>query len=364
MENTDLSRFESLRGHLRELELFSDGALVMLRSGNERVVWDAAGSPVQTHFFDKVDAPMAVLTSGRYSAEYAADAPGTIYASNDDMAMMFGACVRCADQPHGKAAAFIIPGRGFVVTARFDSELVAACILMEKMCMTGLLAPKLGGIRRLRAPLCALEHLIYLKKYSQNAAKAAAEAAPAAAADPLGVPDAEARLAVIEYGRLLVKNRLIQATWGNVSVRLDEDRFLITPSGVDYDRIRPEEVVEVRISDGSYAAGLHPSSERKMHLMVYRERPEVRAVIHTHSAFCQLYAACHRGLHTGGVSYPCAEYSVSGSKKLAENVAGIMKNHDGCIMANHGFVAAGQTLEQTLSRIIEAEKLAKEALKE
>lgn len=81
-----------------------------------------------------------------------------------------------------------------------------------------------------------------------------------------------------------MENRLIQATWGTSRARIDADRFLITPSGVDYDRIRPEDIVEIRIADGSFAAGQRPSSEREMHRRIYAARGDVRAVIHTHSA--------------------------------------------------------------------------------
>ena len=84
-----------------------------------------------------------------------------------------------------------------------------------------------------------------------------------------------------------MENRLIQATWGNVSARIDADRFLITPSGVDYDRIRPEDIVEIRIADGSFAAGQRPSSEREMHRRIYAARGDVRAVIHTTPRRCK-----------------------------------------------------------------------------
>lgn len=120
-----------------------------------------------------------------------------------------------------------------------------------------------------------------------------------------------------------MENRLIQATWGNVSARIDADRFLITPSGVDYDRIRPEDIVEIRIADGSFAAGQRPSSEREMHRRIYAARGDVRAVIHTHSAALQTFAACREGLRTPEIVAPCAAYGVSGSKKLAESASGV-----------------------------------------
>lgn len=171
----------------------------------------------------------------------------------------------------------------------------------------------------------------------------------------------ELRQDVIRYGQLLVEHHLIQATWGNVSVRLG-DSFLISPSGVDYYRVKPEEVVLVSIESGSYEKGLHPSSERRMHQAIYRNRPDIKAIIHTHSANCAVFAACHEGLVTDEVNYPCAEYAVSGSKGLAKRVGQMLLAHDGCIMANHGFVTGAQSLERALAQALEAERVAGELL--
>lgn len=172
----------------------------------------------------------------------------------------------------------------------------------------------------------------------------------------------ELRQEVIRYGQLLVEHHLIQATWGNVSVRVDDDHFLMSPSGVDYYHVSPQEVALVRVADGSYDKGLHPSSERRMHQAIYRERGDIRAVVHTHSANCAVFAACRAGLVTNEVNYPCATYGVSGSAALAKSVAQIMLAHDGCIMANHGFVTGAQTLERALAQAIEAERVAGELL--
>lgn len=349
-------RFRSIRDRLTALGLFDGDSLVMLPVDGGRVVLDSAGNEAHTDIFDGLPAGMAVLTAGQYARRYAAGG-GTIRASTDDTAQMFGARVRCVDAPAGDAPAFLLKDLGFVVTGRFENELVAACILMEKMCMACLLSPVLGGLKPLSGPLCALEHAVYLKKYSRPS-RLASQGGESRTAPAAAVADLPQRQAVIEYGKRLVRERLIQATWGNVSVRLDEERFLITPSGVDYDRIRPEEVVEVRVADGDYPEGLHPSSERRLHQLIYQRRRDVGAVIHTHSAACQVFAACRQGLNAPGMDCPCAGYAVSGSKKLAENVAAVMAAHDGCVMANHGFVAAGDSLETALARAIEAEKAA------
>ena len=183
-----------------------------------------------------------------------------------------------------------------------------------------------------------------------------------AAPETQDVSDLALRESVIAYGKKLVENRLIQATWGNVSARIDADRFLITPSGVDYDRIRPEDIVEIRIADGSFAAGQRPSSEREMHRRIYAARGDVRAVIHTHSAALQTFAACRESLRTPEIVAPCAAYGVSGSKKLAESASEVLRSHDLCIMANHGFTAVAADLETALSRAVAAEEAAKRIL--
>jgi L-fuculose-phosphate aldolase len=168
----------------------------------------------------------------------------------------------------------------------------------------------------------------------------------------------ELRREVMRYGQLLVEHRLIQATWGNVSVRVDDDHFLISPSGVDYNAVTPGEVALVSIADGSYDKGLHPSSERRMHQLIYQERPDIRAIVHTHSANCAVFAACHADLLTEVLDYPCAPYAVSGSKRLATNVSRVMIGHDGCILANHGFVTGADTLGRAFARAQEAEAAA------
>lgn len=349
-------RFASVRARLEELGLWGADALVMSAPGT---VFNAAGEAVTTEIFSAVSAPMAVLTAGRHARKFA-QSPRALRAETDDAAQMFGVRVPVRSAPRRGDAACIVPGTGFIVTARFENELVAACILLEKLCMTALLSPRIGTPKPLSAPLCLMEHAVYTKKYSRpSLAAAQGEDARPEAQD---VPDLALREAVIAYGKKLVENRLIQATWGNVSARIDEDHFLITPSGVDYDRIRPEDIVEICISDGSFAAGQRPSSEREMHRLIYAARSDVRAVIHTHSAALQTFAACRESLRTPGLAAPCSAYGVSGSKKLAESVSEVLCSHDLCIMANHGFTAVGAELETALSRAVAAEEAAKRIL--
>lgn len=345
--------FASIRARLAALGLWDERALVMLGQGADRAVFTAAGTPAAPEFFSAVDAPMAVFTAGAYSRTFVQNAHA-LRACTDDAAQMFGALVPCGEAPGG--AAYLLPGQGFVVTGRFENELVAACILLEKMCMAALCAPRIGTLHPLDAALAAEEHTIYTQSYSRPALAAAeGDCAPPETAC---TADRALREAVIAYGRKLAEHRLIQATWGNVSVRIDGSRFLITPSGVDYARIRPEDVVEIRIADGSFPSGARPSSERRMHRLVYAARPDVHAVIHTHSAALQVFAACREGLRTPELDAPCAPYGVSGSELLAENAAAVLRSHSLCILANHGFTAVGDSLETALRRALDAERAA------
>lgn len=349
-------RFSSVRARLEALGLWDADALVRIAPG---AVFRAGGEPVETDLFSAVSAPMAVLTAGRYAREFLRK-PHALRAETDDAAQMFGVRVPVRTSPRRGDTACIVPDRGFVVTARFENELIAACILLEKLCMTACLSHRIGAPKALSAPLCLMEHAVYRKKYSRPSLAAARgeESAP----ETREVPDLALRESVIAYGKKLAENRLIQATWGNVSARIDENRFLITPSGVDYDRIRPEDIVEIRISDGSFAAGQRPSSERELHRLVYAQRGDIRAVIHTHSAALQTFAACRESLRTPEIDAPCASYGVSGSKKLAESASDVLRSHDLCIMANHGFTAVGADLETALARAVTAENAAKRRL--
>ena len=174
----------------------------------------------------------------------------------------------------------------------------------------------------------------------------------------------ELRNQIIEYGKSLVKNHLIQATWGNISCRIDDEYFLITPSGVDYFVLKPEDIVKVKIDDYSYKGNIKPSSEKVLHGMIYKNKKDVGGIVHVHSSYLQIFASCHKDLINEKTIYKCSEYAVSGSKKLANNVYEALENNNGVIMANHGFVGIGKDIELAFNECIKAEELAKEMVKQ
>ena len=94
----------------------------------------------------------------------------------------------------------------------------------------------------------------------------------------------EARELIIQAGRKLLESGLVSRTWGNISARVSSTHFIITPSGLSYETLQPEQLVKVRIDDCSYEGKIKPSSEKGIHAAAYLHRPDTGFVIHTHSA--------------------------------------------------------------------------------
>ena len=130
-----------------------------------------------------------------------------------------------------------------------------------------------------------------------------------------------AREQVLEAGLRLVREGLIERTWGNISARVSDTAFVITPSGLPYEDLRPEQLAVVNIADGSHSGTVKPSSEKGIHADAYRLRPEVRFVIHTHQRWASVAGTAGRAL-TGfihpdlGKRVPCAAYGLPGTGRL------------------------------------------------
>lgn len=104
----------------------------------------------------------------------------------------------------------------------------------------------------------------------------------------------QAKKEVIAAGLRLVEKGLIARTWGNVSCRVDENSFVITPSGKPYEGLTPDDIVEVKIDTLSYEGNVKPSSEKGVHAEVYKAHPEAGFVIHTHQKFASIISATCR----------------------------------------------------------------------
>lgn len=172
----------------------------------------------------------------------------------------------------------------------------------------------------------------------------------------------EAKKSVINSANKLLQAGLVARTWGNVSCRLDESHFAITPSGRSYVDMLPDEIVIANIHDDQYWGSLLPSSETGLHREVYRRRPEVGFVIHTHQFEASVFSAFERTLSVRGEGIfggevPCARYGFPGSDELRRHVVEALESTVGpaALMAHHGALIMGQGEEDTfrLSLVLE-----------
>lgn len=160
---------------------------------------------------------------------------------------------------------------------------------------------------------------------------------------------------------------LNQGTAGNVSARTPEG-FLITPSGLPFDQLVPEHVVEMDLEGQVASDQIEPSSEWRFHRDILVNRPEVGAVLHVHSPYATALACAHREIPAfhymvavaGGKTIPCAPYAAFGTQALSDNVLAALENRHACLLANHGMVAVGPSLEEALRLTKEVEELARQ----
>ena len=160
--------------------------------------------------------------------------------------------------------------------------------------------------------------------------------------------DTALREELLRSAALLAERGLIERTWGNLSVRVSAARFLITPSGLPYETLRPDQLVPVEIADGSWEGGIRPSSEKGIHAAVYRMRPEVGFVIHTHQLWASVAGIGGRDL-TGcpslGGRVPCAGYGLPGTRRLRQAVSAEVEAWRDCrafLMRRHGALCLGR----------------------
>lgn len=164
-----------------------------------------------------------------------------------------------------------------------------------------------------------------------------------------------ARQTVVDAGLKLVESGLIARTWGNVSCRVNKDTFVITPSGRPYETLKPEETVLCKVEDCSYEGEIKPSSEKKLHALLYRMFPDMNFVIHTHQKYASVMSASGlscisvKGYPHFGDEIRIAEYGLPGTAKLRKGVeqAARGSSSHAIIMAHHGAICFGKDYEET-----------------
>lgn len=179
-----------------------------------------------------------------------------------------------------------------------------------------------------------------------------------------GVPAAVAAK-MLETGRQMSATRLSPGRSGNFSAR-HGDGMVITPTGKSYDELSMDDLVLVDADGKRAPGGGTPSSEWRMHLAIYRARPDCAAIVHTHSRHATALACAHRPIPAfhymvaafGGAHVACAPYATYGSARLAQFAVKALGPRHACLLANHGSLALGADLREAFDRARDLEDLA------
>ena len=171
---------------------------------------------------------------------------------------------------------------------------------------------------------------------------------------------------IINAGMRMNELGINQGTSGNISLRW-KDGILVTPTGVPYEKLKPEDICWQHL-DGNVKGKLEISSEWRFHIEIQRHRPDVNAVVHTHSNHATALAiqemeipAIHYMVAAGGgPNIRCAPYATFGTQELAENALTALKNRSCCLLAHHGVIATGSSLSTALWLASEVETIAKQ----
>ncbi len=384
-----------------KLKKFSDGGVFALSgSGNyaditEDCIEELAGESVPSGFGEI----RAVLISKSPYCMKWLERNETLIPSLDDMAQIIGTKAVVVDMT-GKdellpsdlpkilgsnAGCFVRKdSEGYTITVgRTLKEAVVALTVLEKSAEVTILAEKVGFPCHINGIERKLMRTVYLKKYSKPK-----EFVGSNHLEDDGSREFALRQMLVDYGKKLVAEDLVQGTWGNLSVRLDEAHMLVTPSGIDYMSLSAGDMVKVDINTLEYEGNLKPTSEKGLHAKIYRDRPEIGGVIHTHSKYCSVFAAAHKNLHVltpnlengeldslnaADAEVPAefigfldpvklAKYALPGTKGLVKNTADAISGNYGAIMSNHGMIACGSDLPEAFTNCVGLEALAKAAL--
>jgi L-fuculose-phosphate aldolase len=162
------------------------------------------------------------------------------------------------------------------------------------------------------------------------------------------------RNAVIKTCLQMNAEGINQGTSGNVSVRTGEG-FLITASGVPYDKMKPAHVIEMDL-EGNYRGDFLPSTEWRMHMDIFRARPEAKAIVHVHSTYATALACLRKDIPafhymigvTGGTSLRVSGYAEFGTQELSDTMLKAMADRTACLLANHGQICFGPSLDKAL----------------
>ncbi|MDK2941716.1 MAG: L-fuculose-phosphate aldolase [Acetobacterium sp.] len=319
-----------------------------------------------------------ILTHSRFCS-LAAKMGQDIPAALDDMAQIIGLTMKtCAFDEVKKINRVFKKNRGCLIKSNDPDkqgaiavgknlgEALIVTLLMEKAAQVHLQAIMLGGAKTLKPLEAQIMHLGYELSYSKISGSLPHQT-PSDLSRSLSSHELTLRNQLVELGQSLSRENLVQGTWGNISIRLDHQYLLCTPSGMGYLTLTPYDMVQVEINTLKYEGKLKPTGEKALHAALYASHPNVHCVIHTHPVYGSVFAAAHQKIVPPnpelakclGGDVELAEYAFPTSKQLSVNVVKAIKDNRACVMENHGMVVCGATPDEAHARCRAAEKSAR-----
>ena len=179
------------------------------------------------------------------------------------------------------------------------------------------------------------------------------------------IADFQLRTEMVDICRRMNSSGINQGTAGNLSARIDGG-FLITPTSLPYERMGPEDIVEMDF-DGTYAGKHRPSSEWRFHRDILKNRRDIDVVLHCHSVYATTLAVHHKNIPSfhymtgvaGGTDIRCSPYATFGTQQLSDNALEALEDRLACLLGQHGQISLGKNLEHALWLAIEVETLSR-----
>jgi len=182
--------------------------------------------------------------------------------------------------------------------------------------------------------------------------------------------ESQSRREIVLFGRQIYERGYVAATDGNLSVRLDDDRILSTPTAMSKGMMRPSDMVIVDMNGRQISGKRRVSSEIAMHLLIYKMRPDIHGIVHAHPQTATGFAAAGMALNVplvcevviGLGSIPLAKYGTPGTRELTDALEPLVPEYDAILMSNHGVVAYADTLHNAYMKMETVEHFAQIAL--
>lgn len=290
----------------------------------------------------------------------------------DDMAQVCGVSIKCVGKNvasevvtalAGQRNSCLLPEAGAVVTGRTLDEVFTATLVLDKACNAEILAESKGGTQHMSVINAYLEHIVYKLKYSktnqkQQKAAESGEDTNVEERQTAVVSDEEKAVAqaIKDSGVRLLDENLVQGTWGNIAVKLDNEYMLATPSGLDYVMLQPEQMAKVNMETLEWTGTNKATSEKGMHALLLKNDENVTATIHTHPFYGCILAAMGKNMPVPeqyrdilGDEVPYAKPALPGTKGIVKNVSAAIGNAPACFLGHHGVIVRGKDLDDAFN---------------